>query len=424
MLGRLLGASAVALAGGLAAWSVAAAGAAADQELIELMKRGVDSDSGADVIVGDLNGVRLWGTSGDITAYSVGTTSCNVGDTPLLWESENTNHPVIGQNMYRHKDGRLTQIGQSWLKHGFFALAQNLCDNCEDPGSGALLGVGCSDPYGSSLNGSQGGLGPRFEVNATTGEFLYPYFGQNQVGSTIYKRLQVQTDDVRPSDNAGASYFVEGHYITPDDAQAGNGTNNASWREITISSNLQASFAGPTQRMEAAIHAWKMLEPSVEIVKVTVPQDGQFTVAAKVEENADGTWRYEYAVHNLNSHRSAKGFVVPISPGTKITNIGFHDVPYHSGEPFDSNDWFAKVEVKSVAWRISDLFHDGFESGNAEAWGLQEQELGANVNALRWGTMYNFWFDADRGPALGNGTIELYRSGIPAEMNLRILSPQ
>ena len=31
--------------------------------------------------------------------------------------------------------------------------------SCQHPGSGSLLGVGCSDPYGSGLNGDQDGAG-------------------------------------------------------------------------------------------------------------------------------------------------------------------------------------------------------------------------------------------------------------------------
>ena len=64
---------------------------------------GVTATSGAgpDVIVGDLFGTTRWGTVGSITAYSVGTNSCNVGTAPLLWVGSTNQHPVIAQNMYR-----------------------------------------------------------------------------------------------------------------------------------------------------------------------------------------------------------------------------------------------------------------------------------------------------------------------------------
>ena len=47
--------------------------------------------------------------SGGYHAYALGTTSCNQG-TPLLWQANTNLHPVIGQNMYRWKDGRFGVI--------------------------------------------------------------------------------------------------------------------------------------------------------------------------------------------------------------------------------------------------------------------------------------------------------------------------
>ena len=127
--------------------------------------------------------------------------------------------PVIAQNMYRLKNDRFEQVGQSWLKHGFTALTQDICDcGCNGEG-GSVLGVGCSDPYCCGLNGSQGGLGPRFEVNPSKGEYLYPFTAKDQTGDSIYKRLQVKISDLDPALDGGGQYFVEGHYVTPDDAQ-------------------------------------------------------------------------------------------------------------------------------------------------------------------------------------------------------------
>ncbi|MEO0662265.1 MAG: hypothetical protein AAFZ87_12060, partial [Planctomycetota bacterium] len=138
--------------------------------------------SGADVIVGSVNGITNYGAIGGVAGYALGTTSCNVGDAELLWFANNTNHPVIGQNIYRLENGRFEQIGMSWLKHGFTALQQGLCCSCISSGTGSRLGVGCSDPYSSGLNGSQGGLGPRWQVNAFTGAFSYPYAQPGQSG--------------------------------------------------------------------------------------------------------------------------------------------------------------------------------------------------------------------------------------------------
>ncbi|MDE0892482.1 MAG: hypothetical protein OSB14_09890, partial [Planctomycetota bacterium] len=104
---------------------------------------------GPDIVVGDLQQTAYFGESGGMLAYSVGTVSCNWGDTGVDWVAGNNQHPVIGQNLYRLKDGKFDQLGMSWLKHGYLALAQDYCCVCQNPGSGAILGVGCSDPYGA-----------------------------------------------------------------------------------------------------------------------------------------------------------------------------------------------------------------------------------------------------------------------------------
>ena len=71
-----------------------------------------------------------FGSSGSQVGLAVGTTSCNNGDV-RRWiglQLPNTDHPVIPQNLYRMSGGannndRFEQIGQSWLKHAFTALA-------------------------------------------------------------------------------------------------------------------------------------------------------------------------------------------------------------------------------------------------------------------------------------------------------------
>jgi hypothetical protein len=40
-----------------------------------------------------------------------------------------------------------------------------------------------------------------------------------------------------------------------------------------------------------------------------------------------------------------------------------------------------------------------------------------NGNALRFATLYNFWFDATTGPAEANGTVGLFRPGMAGQPN-------
>ncbi|MHC4219445.1 MAG: hypothetical protein ACYSU7_13445 [Planctomycetota bacterium] len=294
---------------------------------------------GPDVIVGDLSSISKFGTVGTITGYAIGTESCNIGNQPLEWDQDTNQHPVIGQNLYRLKDGRFEQIGMSWLKHGFAALTLSLCCSCQNPGTSQLLGVGCSDPYGASLNGDQngfpcgggltcGGLGPRSEVNASTGIYAFPYGSAGLSGDAIYKRLQVQNDDVDPAQNTGALYYGEGHYVAQDDAAWGNHFNNASYEQALVGSfsggGWNLGLTGSTTRETAAIYAWQDNDPLVVIESINDSGKGRFHLGYRVTDNGDGTWHYEYALHNLNSHRSAREFIVPATPASRTATRRGH----------------------------------------------------------------------------------------------------
>ena len=336
---------------------------------------------GPDVIVGDLPSIQYYGQVGSTRAYSVATTSCNIGDTPLEWYDNTNRHPVIGQTMYRvNADGtRIEQLGQSWLKHGFAALTGNVCDTCNPPGSFNLLGVGCSDPYSAGLNGSQTNLGTKTQVNAYTGFFSWPFGGRGQTGNSVFKRLQVSVDDM----TAGGTYYVGAQYVSPDDAEASNQHNNASYRPVNVS-GTSVSPTSFTRREQAPIYAWKQINPDVEIQEIFVPGEGLFNLASLAIDNGDGTWTYEYALHNQTSHRSADSFAVP---GTGTT--GFHDVEYHSGDAYEGTDW-------AVA-----------EGGDMTVWSADDADV--LTNALRWGTMYNFTITTDTPPTTGEVEIGLFR---------------
>jgi len=369
---------------------------------------------GADVIAGEITGPQFWGGLGGVSSYSIGTISCNIGDVPLLWDDELSDgtpanlHPLMSQNMFRMHNGRFEQIGQSWLKHAFFAIQGSfLCSPVCDPyPNGNALGPGCNDPYSAGLNGSQGGLGPKFEVNPSNGVYPWPYTGDGQTGNVLYKRIQVANSDLDPAQNSGALYFGEGHYVTPDDAQAGNDDNNASYRRINIGSfssgGYNASFTSSTMRGSPGIQAWQDHDPSVTLNSLDVPSDGRFWVGYKVTDNGNGTWSYEYAIYNLNSDRSGGSFSVTVGDGVTVTNIGFHDVDYHSGEPFNNTDWIGThTEAGAVTW-------------NSPA----THAVDPNTNALRWGTLYNFRFDADSAPENVDAVLGMFKQGAVNAFNV------
>ena len=358
-----------------------------------------------DVIVGGIPDVSKYGStvSGGVTtmAYSFGTTSCNIGTGQLSWYGAPDNrHPFIPMNMYRYKGGRLEQIGMSWGKHGFCALQGTLCSACIPAGDGCppILGVGCSDPYSSDLNGSQGGLGTRKEVNAATGAFPGSFnAGMPAASATIGRRLQVLANDLNPAMNANAQYLAEGQYIHPEDAAANNDNNNASWRQLAVGALSAGAYTltltGNTKQQQAGIEAWKTFNPAVTLVNTDVVDDGRFITAFTVTNNGNGTWRYEYAVQNLNSDRSARSLSLPIPAGVTVSNAGFHDINYHSGDPYDPTDWSINVGSQAVTW-----------SGGTYA-------VNVNGNALRFATLYNFWFDANQPPADASATLGLFKPG-------------
>lgn len=380
-----------------------------------------------DVIVGELFGetfnfdtVRRWGKLNavdPITAYSVGTMSCNLGSDPISWDISTNNHPVIGTQIYRYMDGRLEQIGLSWVKHGFLALDEDHCEpgGCmappqSDPDWGLYLFPGCSDPYSSGLNGNQPRLGPRSEINVVTGEWGAPFLTSGQSGNTIYKRLQIHDVDIDPDLNPGARYFIEGQYVTHDDTSAGTNHNNVSYREVVVTepsnNNFALTMTGITHREESAIRAWQAIDPNVQIETLTVPSDGIFMLGSNATDLGNGEYEYEYALYNQDSHRSAGSISIPLGSGATATDIGFHDVDYHSGDgvPFGTTysgtDWTPTVGATSISWAT-----DSFASN-------------ANANAVRWGTLYNFRFRSNAPPIQGVITVGLYRSGSPASFTI------
>ncbi len=363
--------------------------------------------AGPDVIVGVLTGVSRFPTSGSVgneVAFSIGTTSCNIGNAQLSWISNTNAHPVISQNLYRVKNGRFEMLGMSWLKHGFTALQQTACGPCTASPTGSFLGVGCSDPYSSGLNGSQSGLGPRSQVNALTGVFSWPKGSLPQT-QNLDGRIRVNYDDLNPALNVGARYFGESMYVAADDAAAGNGLNNASYREMIVQAagagHWTIAFGTPaTVREQPAINAWKAVHPDVKLFVVDVPGDGRIIVGMRTTPLPGNTgYHTEFAVENLNSHQSVRSLGVKYGSNT-ISNPGFRDVDYQY-EPHAGTNWTPTTIGSDIVW-------------STETFAANQ-----NANAIRWNTVYSFWCDSELPPR--KLTLGMFRPGAVSTMNIDLV---
>jgi len=420
---------------------------------------------GPDVTIGDLSDVDHYGTgtlwqatsAGAATltgyrGYAVGTNSWNLGDVPVEWQSANQLHPVIGQQMYRYKNGRFEMLGFSWLKHGFLSTnsgafpEMGACDS--PPSGGAELGVNCSDLYGAGLNGSRSYLGPRYDVNPTSGVFTYPWtplVGSPAPTDNVSRRLAVLDADVAPASNAGADYYVDCEYTTQDDAQWSNGRNNYSMRKLNGSTLLnvspqQPAFIGNTVRRMTALEYWALEKtgagdqginltnllfhertmnvtdkwrhwtssqpdaavlPAAQWTTFASPIQARYIIASRVSPNGEG-WNYDYMVMNINSNRAGGSFAVRTPAGPAPTGIGTNIPKYHSGDRVLNNPWITSTANGRVSFNVDPATAD------IDVPGRGVRTFGPN--ALQWGTMYNFRFTSNAAPVTGVARLGLFRA--------------
>jgi len=373
---------------------------------------------GPDVITGKLTGPANYHSLNGIEALSLGTYACNIGNVWVDWMSDNNRHPVIGGNLYKYSvvdgAGHFEQVGLSWLKHAFYADSDNLC--CEDcqATDGTHLGVHCADPYTAGRNGTQSLLGPRWQVNAHTGAFPYPPANPPYSGS-VARRLEVDESELAPSDGTTVRYFGESHYVTPDDCAAGNQNNNASYREVTASSDpasgewtFDFAAGSRTERAMQAIQAWPLVDPGTQLTPVQLPNGGLYIVGSHATPIAAGRYHYEYAVYNMNDDDDAGSFSIPFCSGAGVTNIGFHGVTYRDGDgpgdvDIDNTPWPAALSTVGLTWSTQPIM------------------LNIRANAIRWGTTYNFRFDSSAPPVSGLATVRLWKH--PGSFTARVDVP-
>jgi hypothetical protein len=231
-------------------------------------------------------------------------------------------------------------------------------------------------------------------------------------GDAIFRRLQVPSTQWQTTSNSNM-YFIEGVYVCEQETY-GTSLNNASYRRVTNNAGLGAAPAvvDTTRQGIPAIRAWRdhglgpnQPDSRVVINTLDVPNEGRFWTAYKVTDLGNGRFLYDYAIFNLNSHVGGNRLTIEIPPGTNISNAGFNDVNYHSGEAFSNTDWAITINANNITWQGGDF------------------ATSANGNALRWGTMYNFWFEADRPPADTQAALGFFRPHTPNALSFSVMGP-
>jgi hypothetical protein len=406
---------------------------------------------GTDGLVGQIFDSATYGTrtiDGTLMrSFAIGTFAWDMGDRPMEWAASTNQHALLIQNVYRATGNRFEQVGMSWAKH--VSAAANSTINaaygpCITAGlGGARLGVNCADLYNTGLNAAQGRLGPHFDVNPTTGAFSFPFSAMVPAvvaGDNAARRVIARDADTQPASNPGASYYAEAALYSPDDAAWGNGRNNFSSRRYAafpaMGQTQQAlSFDGASYRT-SALEYWGWATPGVRLTRADifeqsgtvvdkwdpyVPGDTstpmlpaaqwvtltkqlwtRYIASSAVTDNGNGTWTYDYAILNMNSHRGAGEFGLHLAAGAQVDSSSFHAPFYHSGDRFRNAPWLVSNSAGKFAWRVD----PATETVTFPAVG----PVTLAANALMFGTTYSFRITVNRPPVVGTTHMALWRA--------------
>ncbi|MCB9837856.1 MAG: hypothetical protein H6813_00820 [Phycisphaeraceae bacterium] len=391
------------------------------------------SSAGVDIIdveISECFAAREWGRVGSYptgyAAFAISTQSHNVGTVPVEWYTPgaigqvlDNRHPFIGQNMYRLRDGRLEQIGQAFIKHGFFS-ENAMCDPQPD---GQHLGVGCFDTYDTVSNQIQQYLGPRSEVNPQTGywEPCGSHFDTGLIGypasdpgdcirthgtsghTVTEHRLSVYDQDILDAD-ANTDLFIEGFYIVAGDENTAN-----NWRHERTQLDYDFGLSrwvftdiGP-QVLSPVIEQW------ADEFDYTLPAaDGDAIVGLRVVDLGSGFYRYEYNVYNMDIDRELESFSVPINDGINLFLLGFHAHPEDEEVLYSMSDWTPTVTTDAITWTPP----------------APDTNAGEDFsNTIRYGTMYTFWFTTDVAPSAAKVALTHRKPGADGTITAAVSAP-
>jgi hypothetical protein len=274
-------------------------------------------------------------------------------------------------------------------------------------------------------------MGPRSEIVPATGVWgrCGSIFDPNCTGSeqsngndSWTQRLKTRESQIDPAANAGATYLFESWYIAREDINIYNSmatvTGTPHYSSNQWSFNSQANY-----KLGPAIDRWVSPTSPPANAKNTelAATEGHAKVAVKATDLGNGSWRYDYAVENLDfaravvqapqngpdphvvSNRGFNSFSVPIPAGATVTATAFRD-----GDVDSTNNWTTTSNGGRVLWT---------------AVGRTATANTPSKPTLDWGTLYSFSVTVNRAPANGDSSLHVAQSGTPAAYSVATLVP-
>lgn len=337
---------------------------------------------------------------GDVDAnhviFTPSATLENVGTADVAWWRKftgnfdpynNDQHPYLIWNMYREIDNRFEQIGYSGVKHAFFST--NVGCSCF---GGNILYPSCQDKYSVSNNNLSNELGPRDNISAfdglwnSTGSFFDQDADGVQDNSSSdlgENRMVVAKSDFADSTNP---YYISSWYVIRDDVNIFNNMGNHQYQITANGSgwllNEVSVFAeGPASDQYVLPNTFDLIAGTAS-QRILQANEGHLTVAVKVIDNNNGTYRYNYMVENHDYDPQVQTIKVPLQDSATMSDFVFADTDEDAG-----NDWLVS--------HSNDML-------------IIQSPLG---NEIDWGILYSFSFTTDATPQAGPITLAGLENG-------------
>ncbi|MCC6594386.1 MAG: hypothetical protein IT479_14065 [Xanthomonadales bacterium] len=338
----------------------------------------------------------------------------------------NRQHPLLVWNLYRiDAAGRLDQIGRSGVKHAWYTT-NGTCGcsggNILWSGANASNLQGCTDTYSAGNNNESRRLGPRSEIvpkDAVWGR-CGSVWDPDCDGLTVdpamgppAHRMLVRESDLAPAQNPGAQYWLEAWYVVRDDAAGDNNFRHGRGQSTYAGGNWSNFLlVAGTQQPGPLLASWVAQAPAGTRVmdRELATAEGRVRLAVRATPLADGRWRYDYALMNLDFARAQ---TQGSEPGLRVLhNHGFDRILF---------DLPASLPLESSEWSDgAGLLTPWASERNGDRYGWTATEAAAS---LTWGTLLRLSLVAAGAPVVSTAELRIQEVGTPAALSLQTLTP-